>query len=184
MAIEILKGDITKLAVGAIVNSANKTLLGGGGVDGAIHRAAGLGMLVECKELGGCATGEAKLTHGCNLPAKYVIHTVGPIYGEEKGNEDELLAKCYTNSLQLAEEKNIRTIAFPSIATGSYHFPIDLAAPIAIKTVQDYVEQHPKAFDEIIFVLYSDNDFKVYQAEMTYCLKKKEKGTEGLGTGG
>ena len=174
MAIEIIKGDITKLAVGAIVNSANKTLLGGGGVDGAIHRAGGLGVLVECKELGGCKTGEAKLTHGCNLPVKHVIHTVGPVYGEEHGNEDELLANCYINSLKLAEEKNIRTIAFPSISTGSYHFPIEQAAPIAIKTVQDYVERHPGAFDQILFVLHSDNDYKIYQKEMEYSLEKKK----------
>ncbi|MCL5093829.1 MAG: O-acetyl-ADP-ribose deacetylase [Patescibacteria group bacterium] len=161
--IEIIKGDITKIEADATVNAANRTLLGGGGVDGAIHRAAGPELLEECKTLGGCKTGEAQITKGYNLPAKYIIHTVGPIYGRENGKEAELLASCYKNSLKLAEKYNLITIAVPSISTGAYHYPIEKAAKIAIQTVKDYFRKKPNTFDRIIFVLFSDYDYKTYQ---------------------
>src|SRR5437763_2758179 len=130
--IEIVQGDITKLNVDAIVNAANETLLGGGGVDGAIHRGAGPELLEECRKLNGCATGEAKITKGYKLPAKRVIHTVGPVWHGGKHNEDELLARCYRNSLALAAKHSVRTIAFPAISTGAYRFPIERAARIAL----------------------------------------------------
>ena len=160
--IEIVQGDITTLAVDAIVNAANKTLLGGGGVDGAIHRAAGLKLLVECATLGGCKTGGAKITKGYSLPAKYVIHTVGPVWRDGKHNEPELLASCYRNSFNLAKEHGLKSIAFPSISTGVYRFPIELAAPIAFKTTQDFITQNPGALDKVIFVLFSAQDLRVY----------------------
>lgn len=160
---ELVIADITTLPVDAIVNAANHTLLGGGGVDGAIHRAAGPELLEECKTLGGCKTGQAKITKGYNLPAKFVIHTVGPIYGNENGHEDELLANCYTNSLKLAKENNIKTIAFPAISTGVYHFPKDKAASIALKTVKEFIENNKDyEFDKIIFVLFSQSDLLFY----------------------
>jgi len=160
--IKIIKGDITKIKVDAIVNAANKTLLGGGGVDGAIHRAAGPKLLEECKKLGGCETGEAKITRGYNLPAKYVIHTVGPIWQGGEYNEEENLASCYKNSLKLAVENNIKSIAFPSISTGVYGFPIEKAAPIALKEVKNFLEKN-KAIEQVIFVLFSETDFQIYQ---------------------
>jgi len=153
--IELAQGDITTLAADAIVNAANTSLLGGGGVDGAIHRAAGPKLLEECMTLGGCQTGEAKITKGYNLPAKYVIHTVGPVWQDGKHNEPELLASCYRNCLKLARALDLKTIAFPSISTGAYRFPIDLAAPIALKTTQDFLAQSPSAFNKIVFVLFS-----------------------------
>ncbi len=162
--IELFQGDITTLAVDAIVNAANKTLLGGGGVDGAIHRAAGPKLLVECATLGGCETGGAKITKGYNLPAKHVIHTVGPVWRDGKHNEPELLASCYRNSLNLAKEHGLKTIAFPSISTGVYRFPIELAAPIAIKTTRDFIAQNPGALDKVIFVLFSERDLSVYDS--------------------
>src|SRR5438105_451757 len=133
--IEIAQGDITKLKVDAIVNAANETLLGGGGVDGAIHRAAGPELLDECRGLDGCATGEAKITKGYKLPAKYVIHTVGPVWHGGKHKEDDLLASCYRSSLALAAQHSIRTIAFPAISTGAYRFPIERAARIALAEI-------------------------------------------------
>jgi len=160
--IKIIKGDITKVKVEAIVNAANKTLLGGGGVDGAIHRAAGPKLLEECKKLGGCETGEAKITKGYNLPAKYVIHTVGPIWQGGEYNEEENLASCYKNSLKLAVENNIKSIAFPSISTGAYGFPIEKAAPIALREVKNFLEKD-KAIEQVIFVLFSETDFQIYQ---------------------
>ncbi|MFA5338925.1 MAG: O-acetyl-ADP-ribose deacetylase [Candidatus Omnitrophota bacterium] len=160
--IEIVQGDVTTLAVDAIVNAANKTLLGGGGVDGAIHRAAGPKLLAECATLGGCETGGAKITKGYNLPAKHVIHTVGPVWRDGKHNEPELLTSCYLNSLNLAKEHGLKTIAFPSISTGVYRFPIELAAPIALMTTQDFITQNPGVLEKIIFVLFSSQDFNIY----------------------
>lgn len=163
--IKIIRGDITKIKVDAIVNAANETLLGGGGVDGAIHRAAGPMLLEECKRLGGCKPGEAKITKGYNLLAKYVIHTVGPIYKGGKNNEEEKLALCYRNCLKLAVENNIKTIAFPSISTGAYHFPIEIASQIAIREVKKFLETN-KTIKEVIFVLFSDKDFEIYKQNL------------------
>lgn len=161
--IEIIKGDITKIDMDAIVNAANSTLLGGGGVDGAIHRAAGLGLLEECRSLGGCETGQAKITKGYKLLARYVIHTVGPIWQGGKFREEELLASCYCNSLNLAKEHSLQSIAFPSISTGAYGFPIKQAATIALKTVKTFLEENPNVFEKVIFVLFSDEDFEIYK---------------------
>jgi len=163
MEIKIIRGDITKLKVGAIVNAASSDLLGGMGVDGAIHEAAGPELLEECKTLGGCETGGAKITKGYELAAKYVIHTVGPVYGREGGRESQLLADCYMNCLELAKENNIRSIAFPAISTGAYDYPKDEAAPIAFKTVKRFCNQYPGSFDEIIFVCFDDENFKIYE---------------------
>ncbi len=164
--IELHLGDITKLKVDAIVNAANNTLLGGGGVDGAIHRAAGPQLLEECKKLNGCATGEAKITKGYNLPAEYVIHTVGPIYKDGKHNEPQLLKNCYINSLKLAEKYKIKTIAFPSISTGVYGYPKELAAPIAINAVLEILPECP-SIKKVIFVLFSQRDFDIYHSILT-----------------
>ena len=153
--IETIQGDITTLAVDAIVNAANKTLLGGGGVDGAIHRAAGPKLLAECATLGGCETGGAKITRGYNLPAKYVIHTVGPVWRDGKHGEPESLASCYRKSLELAKKQGLKTIAFPSISTGAYRFPKELAAPIAMKAAREFVKRDPGALDRIVFVEFS-----------------------------
>lgn len=160
--ITLHKGDITKLEVDAIVNAANKSLLGGGGVDGAIHRAAGPQLLEECKTLGGAETGEAKITNGYNLPAKFVIHTVGPVWNGGKYNEDVLLKSCYENSLKLAVENSIETIAFPSISTGVYHFPIERACEIAIKTVNNFIKENQQ-LKEVIFCTFSEGNYKVYE---------------------
>lgn len=142
--IEVILGDITKSDADAIVNAANCSLLGGGGVDGAIHAAAGRGLLDECRTLNGCRTGEAKITKGYRLPAKHVIHTPGPRWGGGNRNEAELLAGCYRSSLTLASENGCRTVDFPSISTGIYGFPLSKAAPIAIRTIADYLAEHPE----------------------------------------
>ena len=165
--IKTLKGDITKIQdVQAIVNAANTSLLGGGGVDGAIHRVAGPELLFECRLLGGCKTGQAKLTKGYNLPCDYVIHTVGPVWYGGRKNEEELLANCYFNSMQLALENGIRKIAFPSIATGIYHFPVELAAKIAVQTVAGFLDENKEKFDLVEWVLFDENTKKVYDAEV------------------
>lgn len=165
--IKTLKGDITKIQdVQAIVNAANSSLLGGGGVDGAIHRVAGPELLFECRLLGGCKTGQAKLTKGYNLPCDYVIHTVGPVWYGGRKNEEELLANCYFNSMQLALENGIRKIAFPSIATGIYHFPVELAAKIAVQTVAGFLDENKEKFDLMEWVLFDENTKKVYDAEV------------------
>lgn len=159
----IVQGDLTQQKVDAIVNAANNALLGGSGVDGAIHRVAGPELLEECRTLGGCKTGEAKITKGYRLPARWVIHTVGPVWRGGGSNEDELLARCYRNSLAVAADSRygIRTIAFPSISTGAYGYPLNLAADIAIDEV-DRLLARRNPFDEIRFVLFSDEALKVY----------------------
>jgi len=162
VSIKIIQGDITKLHVDAIVNAANKTLLGGGGVDGAIHRAAGPELLEECKRLGGANTGEAKITHGYNLPAKWVIHTVGPIWRDGKHGEAELLRRCYENSLCIARSYGLKSIAFPSISTGAYRYPITEASQIALKTIQNFSETCAYYEMTIICVLHSERDFQIY----------------------
>ena len=161
-SIEIVKGDITKLAVDAIVNAANSSLLGGGGVDGAIHRAAGPELLKECHELRGCPTGEAKITRGYRLLAKYVIHAVGPIYGNEGGREAELLSSCYRKSLELAQVHQLKSIAFPSISTGVYGYPIEQASRIALTTTKDVLGAGACGLDIVVFVTFSDSDYLTY----------------------
>lgn len=161
--IELYKGDITKLAVDAIVNAANNSLLGGGGVDGAIHRAAGPELLEYNRKLGGCETGEAKITPGFRLPAKYIIHTVGPVWRGGNANEDKLLASCYENSLKLAVENNIKTIAFPAISTGVYGFPLERATRIAIETVKNFLK-NDSSIGKVIFVCFDEKSYSAYKS--------------------
>ena len=167
--IEIVRGDITRIQADAIVNAANRTLLGGGGVDGAIHRAAGPKLLEECRTLGGCETGGAKITGGYNLPARWVIHTVGPIWRGGDQGEADLLGDCYRNSLVLAEESGIETIAFPAISTGAYSFPADRAARIAVGEVARFLELHtmPRT---VLLVCYGDSTLQAYREAIEHIL--------------
>ncbi len=162
--VNVLNGDITKQQVDVIVNAANETLLGGGGVDGAIHRAAGPELFEECKELGGCRKGEAKITKGYNLSAQYVIHTVGPVYGQEGGLEEQTLAACYHSSLKLACEHKLKSIAFPSISTGAFGYPIKEAAKVAAKSIQ-YFFKRPNHYSlrKVDIITFSSRDLDVYQ---------------------
>ncbi len=174
MIIETVLGDITKQTdVEAIVNAANNSLLGGGGVDGAIHHAAGRELLAECRTLNGCETGEAKITSAYKLPCKYVIHTVGPIYRGGNSGEPQLLANAYKNSMKLALEKKIRTIAFPSISTGVYSYPLEEAAEIAVKTVNDFYMEHQNEFDCIRFVLFDNRTKQAYENAINKIRKDK-----------
>lgn len=161
MNFQVIKGDITDCAVDAIVNAANTTLLGGGGVDGAIHKAAGPELLAECRTLHGCETGEAKITAGYRLPAKYVIHTPGPVWRGGNHNEPELLASCYRNCLNVAEENGCHSVAFPSISTGVYRFPLDLAAVIAVKEILAFL-MHSRIVCEVTMVCFDDRTKAAY----------------------
>jgi O-acetyl-ADP-ribose deacetylase (regulator of RNase III) len=158
----LVRGDITKLAVDAIVNAANTTLLGGGGVDGAIHRAAGPELLAECKTLGGCRPGEAEITRGYSLPARFVIHTVGPVWSGGQRGEPETLENCYRNSLQFAVTNNLHTFAFPAISCGAYRYPIDDAARIAVETTTEFLQGNASII-EVTFVVSTDDIYSAYQ---------------------
>ena len=161
--IEIFRGDITKLDVDAIVNAANTTLLGGGGVDGAIHRTAGSELVAECRTLGGCRPGEAKITRGYRLLARFVIHTVGPVWRGGKHGEPETLANCYRNSLQVALENRIKTIAFPAISCGAYGYPVEEAAPIALETTREFLAMSPDQIEKVTFVLWDEDAYEAYR---------------------
>lgn len=166
---EVLKGDITKISVDAIVNAANSSLMGGGGVDGAIHRAGGPEILEACRKIvarqGGCPTGEAVITPAGKLPAKFVIHTVGPVWNGGNKNEERLLANCYRNSLRLAKENGCRTIAFPCISTGVYGYPQDDAAKVAVRIVKEFIDQNP-LIEKVIFVCFDDVNYNLYKQQL------------------
>lgn len=164
--IKLVKGDITQLKVDAIVNAANTSLLGGGGVDGAIHRAAGPDLLEECKTLGGCATGHAKITKGYKLPAKYVIHTVGPVWRGGAKGEAKQLSSCYVETFKLVLENNVKTIAFPAVSCGIYGFPISQAALIAVKETTNFLEKHPEV-EAVDFVCFSDEVYDAYEQALS-----------------
>ncbi len=166
--IEIVRGDITRLDVDAIVNAANTTLLGGGGVDGAIHRAAGPKLLEECRTLGGCPTGDAKITRGYNLPASFVIHTVGPVWSGGNRSEESLLASCYRNALRLAVKNDIKTTAFPAISCGAYRYPVPKAAEIAVKITRDFLAANDE-INKVTFVLATDEIFAAYEELLEPC---------------
>ena len=169
--IRLIKGDITKIDdVDAIVNAANSSLLGGGGVDGAIHRAAGKKLLAECRLLGGCKTGEAKRTGAYDLPVKYIIHTVGPVWNGGTRNEEELLGKCYYNSLCTAKRDGVKRIAFPSISTGVYGYPIDEAAETAIAAVKNFIDEDPDALELVEWVLFDNVTYSIYSQELEAAL--------------
>ena len=163
--IHVVEGDITQQRVDAIVNAANQSLLGGGGVDGAIHRAAGPELLAECRTLGGCPTGEARITRGYNLPAKHVIHAVGPRFRDGRHREDQLLASCYRNALELAVKHGVRTICFPAISTGAYGFPLDRATRVAVNEVRSFLDDHSE-LQSVTFVCFGQEAFHVYQHEV------------------
>jgi O-acetyl-ADP-ribose deacetylase (regulator of RNase III) len=163
--IRVVEGDITKQQTDAIVNAANTSLLGGGGVDGAIHRAAGPDLLEECRKLGGCPTGQAKLTKGYRLPAKWVIHTVGPVWHGGSHGEEALLASCYQNSLNLATQNGIRTLAFPSISTGAYGFPMDRAARIAVREIREFLTKHEE-IEQVLLVCFGTQALQIHTAAL------------------
>jgi O-acetyl-ADP-ribose deacetylase (regulator of RNase III) len=169
--IEIIQGDITKLAVDAIVNAANSSLMGGGGVDGAIHAAAGPDLVEECLTLGGCPTGEAKITKGYKLPARHVIHTVGPVWHGGTAGEDELLARCYRNSLALAERHELRTVAFPSISTGAFGFPVENACCIALAEIKSFLEQSRK-LEMVTVVCFDRGTMDCYRTAWSKAVKR------------
>lgn len=159
----IQQGDITKMEADAVVNAANRFLLGGGGVDGAIHRVGGPELTEECRELGGCETGEAKITKGYDLPASYVIHTVGPVYGQEEGKERELLVSCYRESLKLAEEYELKSIAFPGLSTGAFGYPKRKAFRVALRTIKGFLDQEASTLEKVILVAFIAEDIAIYK---------------------
>ncbi len=169
--IAVVEGDITKQKVDAIVNAANTTLLGGGGVDGAIHRAAGPELLEECRKLGGCPTGQAKITKGYRLPAKWVIHTVGPVWDDGKHGEDELLASCYRSCFALAERQGIRTLAFPSISTGAYGFPMERAARIAVSETKAFLQRN-RSVEKVLLVCFGKAAFEIHQRALASAINR------------
>ena len=169
--VELLEGDITDQDTDAIVNAANRSLLGGGGVDGAIHRAAGPQLLAECRTLGGCETGDAKITKGYNLKAGHVIHTVGPVYYSAGKKAPDLLASCYRRSLEVASQNRLKSVSFPSISTGAYGYPLNEAAPIALKTIMDYLQAHPDV-ELVRFVLFGQEAYQAYEKALKDLAKR------------